>query len=551
VLVTVVVDQLAAWIADERLPRLPPGGGFARLVREGTYVREARFDHASTETAPGHAALYTGAPPRLSGIYDNDVLDEPSGRRASALRDASTRLVGPAGPSAAAGSSAARLRAETLADRLRASAPSAHIVSVSLKDRGAIFGGGRRPDASLWYEPSAGSFVTSTAFARALPPWATRLARPAALAEPGRGAWTPLDPDWVAASAGGPDDEPGEGNWLGLGTTFPHRLAAASSPASAYRATPFGDEDVLALALAAVDARGDAPGPLLLALSLSSHDYVAHVFGPDSWEAWDELARLDRSLGAFFAALDARVGEAGYAVVLAGDHGSVPTPEAAAARGRGCRAADRWQRPCGGGGRLSPDALGAELGQAAARALGPGAWVLGVADPFVVLTDEARALPPLRRHVLDEALRGALGRRPEVAGVLAVDELSGPCPGYDDESLRALLCRAVPGPEGAGAPGAPPPGRGRPREGRAAGDYYLVLKPGCFFDAYTPGRGNNHGSHYLYDRSVPLFVRAPGRARAGVRLDGPLPAAAFVHTAADLLGIAPPASARPAPSLAR
>ena len=66
-LVTIVVDQLAAWMADERWPALPSDGGFARLQREGLTVRELRFAHSVTETAPGHAALYTGAVPRVSG----------------------------------------------------------------------------------------------------------------------------------------------------------------------------------------------------------------------------------------------------------------------------------------------------------------------------------------------------------------------------------------------------------------------------------------------------------------------------------------------------
>src|SRR5437588_5735485 len=54
VVVTLVVDQLAAWIVDERIGELPTSGGFARLVREGTRVREVRYAHAATDTAPGH-----------------------------------------------------------------------------------------------------------------------------------------------------------------------------------------------------------------------------------------------------------------------------------------------------------------------------------------------------------------------------------------------------------------------------------------------------------------------------------------------------------------
>jgi type I phosphodiesterase/nucleotide pyrophosphatase len=548
VVVTIVIDQFAAWIADERLPLLPSDGGFARLAREGTYVREARFDQAVTDTAPGHAALYTGAPPRESGIFANEISLVATGRRTSVLSDPSTKVVGPAGPLAGQGSSPARLRAETLADRLRASAPGATIVSLSLKDRAAIPGGGRRPDASVWFDSSAGSFVTSTAFAQKLPPWAARLAKPAALAAGSLGVWSPLDAAWLGARAGVPDDQPGEGDWLKFGTTFPHKLASSSDPSMAYRATHFGDDDLFALALAALDApRPSEDEPFLLAVSLSSHDYVAHMFGPDSWEELDEFARLDRSLGAFLGELDRRFGPSGYAVLVTGDHGSAPTPEATASLRRGCRAADRWQRPCSGGGRLSTEGLAEELKRAAERALGPGAWVLSVADPYVVLGEPARSLPPLRRAVLDAALREAMARHPESAGLISVDELGGACPPRGDESLQALICRSVPARE-AGAP-ALSGGAEVDRGARVAGDYYIVFQPGGFFEAYTPGKGSNHGSHYLYDRTVPLFARAPGRVRAGQRVPGPLPTTAFARTAADLLGIEAPGPAKDAPSL--
>ena len=92
-LVTIVVDQLAAWMADERWPALPSDGGFARLQREGLTVRELRYLHAATDTAPGHCALYTGAVPRVSGIFGNDVVREAGGKSISILDDQQTRLL--------------------------------------------------------------------------------------------------------------------------------------------------------------------------------------------------------------------------------------------------------------------------------------------------------------------------------------------------------------------------------------------------------------------------------------------------------------------------
>src|SRR5262249_28364030 len=109
VVVTIVVDQLAAWIADERLPLLPKTGGFARLLGEGTYARDMRYAHAVTDTAPGHSALYTGAPPRVSQIVANETFAPDAEKPASILRDTTTHLLSAAGPQPEAGSSASAL----------------------------------------------------------------------------------------------------------------------------------------------------------------------------------------------------------------------------------------------------------------------------------------------------------------------------------------------------------------------------------------------------------------------------------------------------------
>ncbi|RYE91654.1 MAG: hypothetical protein EOO75_08400, partial [Myxococcales bacterium] len=249
VVVALVVDQFGAWVARERLAELPADGGFARLRREGTWVVEARHPHAVTDTAPGHAVLLTGAEPARSGIFGNEL---PVGNeRLSILRDEATRLLGPAGKTDVVGSSLARLRVPTVADRLRARHPDAFIASVSLKDRGALFGCGRTPDACLWFEPGLDAFVTSTAFTTELPAWARAEAGAEASARARATPWTPLDPAWLSAHTRSPDDQKGEGDWWGLGRVFPHDVAHARKPATVFRASPVGDERVLALATAA------------------------------------------------------------------------------------------------------------------------------------------------------------------------------------------------------------------------------------------------------------------------------------------------------------
>ena len=278
IVVALVVDQLAAWMAEERLRELPKTGGFARLLREGTYARDMRYAHAVTETSPGHAALFTGASPYRSGIYANESIDERSGHRQSALRDSHTRTITSDGNEHAGGIALNGIATDTVADVFREHTPHANIVALSLKDRGSVFAGGKHPDAAIWYEVRRDAFVTSTAFSPKFPAWA-RFMDDAALAALRKEPWTLLDPAFVSSHARQPDAQPGESEIFGFGSTFPHSFASCRFPPIAFRASPRGDDALFALAYAAIEAR-DISQPMMLGLSLSSYDYIGHFFGP-------------------------------------------------------------------------------------------------------------------------------------------------------------------------------------------------------------------------------------------------------------------------------
>lgn len=528
---SIVVDQFPAWEAAERLPLLPAGGGFARLRREGLSVKELRYAHASTDTAAGHAALYTGGAPRASGLSANEVLGR-DGKPQSILRDEKTRLVATNGAMIdRPGSSLARLRLETLADVLVDEIPGARVYSFSLKDRGALPGAGRRPTAALWLDVPSGQLVTSTLFPTP-PAWTTALGDAAAVAAARAGGWSlgGADGRFVAEHARTTDDQDGEGDLDGLGRQFPHPVPSTK----ALRATPLGDRLLLALARAAIANLGTDAAPTLLALSLSSNDYVQHVFGPDSWEAWAELVELDRGLAELFAAADRAVGPQGWAALLTSDHGGGPLPEVtfdlASARCAGGDAPpDPWERACEPRRRLDATAILTTIEAAIVAELGPGPWVRGFAEPLVYLTPRGRALAGAERGRMVRAAAAAMQR----LGVRAVEDARARRESCGDGgSLEGLVCRAI-DPDG-------------------PGDLYLVLAPTAFFEAdLVPGFGTNHGSPYLYDRAVPLFVRAPARVTAGAVREAPADATAFARTAASLLGIRAPAAAAGGEDLTR
>jgi hypothetical protein len=536
-LLAIVVDQLSAWEAAERLPMLPPDGGFARLRREGLWVKELRYEHAVTDTAPGHAALFSGALPRASGIFANETLG-PDDKARSILLDETTRLVDARGQTLdRPGSSLARLRVETLADVLVAEAPGAPVYSFSLKDRGALFGAGRRPQAALWLDVAGETFVSSTAFPA--PPF---LVGSLSDNEAVEGAYRSSDwslrseeRSFVETHAETPDDQPGEGDYAGLGRTFPH----VATSAKAMRATPAGDALVLGLGRGALEyvggrARGDeAAPPALLALSFSSHDYITHVFGPHSWEAWAELWELDRALGALFAEADRAVGPAGWAAMLTGDHGGGALPEVSAQIARTtCAASEAPVRPshgCGKRARIMPRDVITAMEAAAEATLGPGPWLAGFAEPLVYLTPRGKALGSREREKLRRAAEHAAQGR-GIEHVFDARSFTGRCP--RGEGVEALVCASV-------VPDGP-------------GDFYLVAFRGGFFDPdVAPGAGESHGTFDEMDRTVPLLVRAPGRVPADATRDTPLSFTAFAHTAAALLGVRAPAQAGEGEDLTR
>jgi hypothetical protein len=532
VVVAIVVDQLAAWVMAERAQELPANGGFARLSREGFYAREMEFQHAVTETAPGHAALYTGRVPRETGIYSNEILRPGDVETVSILRDRTTRLVAADGTSVEGeGSSLTALDSgvATVADRWREAHPDGRVFSFSLKDRGALFGAGRHPDLVLWLDTKSARMVTSTPFAPAeqFPAWAANAGGGSAVAKLLQTPWALEGEEraWVTRHAYPNDAHPGESTHI-LGDHFPHAIPSAE----ALRATPLGDDLVLGLAEAAIQDAANSSRPVFLALSLSANDYIGHLFGPQSWEAWDELLRLDQALSGFFAFLDHSVGANGYAVILTGDHGINPLPELAPHERFWCASPDAWQRPCSPTRRVRATAkAGAPATEPTVREVlesawtsefgHRGPWVAGVAGPFVYLSKAPGAAADRARLV--RVARRVLGKSFGARDVLDVRQFARTC---SPDRADALLCRSLPV--------------------HVAADLFVELAEDDFFDVdLDPGLGTNHGTPRRFDRSVPLYLRAPGCMPAGTLVTGPLRFDAFTRTLASLLGLAPNAIA--------
>ena len=69
-------------------------GGFKRLMNDGFNCKNNHYHYAITTTGPGHAAIYTGSVPAITGIIGNDWFDPISNQGMYVVEDTMAKTVG-------------------------------------------------------------------------------------------------------------------------------------------------------------------------------------------------------------------------------------------------------------------------------------------------------------------------------------------------------------------------------------------------------------------------------------------------------------------------
>jgi predicted AlkP superfamily pyrophosphatase or phosphodiesterase len=476
--VLIVIDQMRPDYLERY--RAQWTGGFKRLLEHAALFSNGRQDHAVTETAPGHATLLSGRTPAHTGIASNSA----------GVSDRDAPLIGVTGP----GASPRRFIGTTLCDWLIRQDSAVQVLSVSRKDRGAIFPVGRAKGQVYWY--AGGQFTSSRYYMSELPEWVRAFdARPTGAALAGRSWNLLLSPDQYAE----PDSMPFENG--GRNYLFPHRLPVRpDSMALHLEAYPWMDSLTLDLALEGVRANrmGVHERTDILSISLSTLDEIGHSFGPDSREVHDMLLRLDRWLGRFEDSLSTMVPVGRTLYVLTSDHGVQSFPEYAAAV-RHQESGRVWpgqmmnrlrltyaQYHNDFGFRFDAGLLSADTGALRAR----GIKVDSLAQS---LAAEARAIPGVSGVFTPVSLRAARA---------------------DDDPAR-LWRRLIPADRG-----------------------WLIasaLKPGYMWQQ-TPG-STNHGTTNLLDQTIPIAFWGP-RVKPGI-YQREVSSVDIAPTLAAMLGVRP------------
>ncbi len=488
----ITVDQLRGDLID----RYSAGfveGGFRYLLENGAVFSNAHHRHANTETIVGHTTISTGADPAIHGMVANLWFDRKTGAQIYNVQDVDFPLVGAAGidadneidPTQRAattdGRSPRNIISSTLSDEIAVHfGPESKIFGVSVKDRGAISMAGHAGQA-YWFSKAEGRFVTSTFYRETYPEWMADWDAKAKVSSYENQDWTLLYQPAIYAFSGR-DDQPWETKLPGFGRTFPHNWGPADGKyyTTLLTLSPAGDEITVDFAKALLDAEGLGQDevPDYLSVSLSSTDYVGHVFGPSSLEAEDNIKRVDRRLADLLSHVDQTIGLDHTLIVLSADHGAAENPGYLASIGIEAQTFD-FKRV-----DTEPGFVRLEADFGSSKEL-----IQNFSNPYLYLNQKLIAKRGLDPVAVEKVVAEELQKLPGIAYAIGSSDLRNGSFSRTKVS-EAVLANFHPA---------------------RSGDIYIVFEPHWFvadFDGLTVASA--HGSPWTYDTHVPLIFSGPG-----------------------------------------
>lgn len=326
IIVGIVVDQMCYDYLN-RFGANFSQNGFNKIINEGAHLKNMHYNYIPTYTGPGHASIYTGTTPDHHGIIANDWIERKTRTQVNCVGDAAVYGIG--GSSLYGQSSPHRLNKKTITDMLKETYPKSKVVSVSIKDRGAILPGGHQSDGSYWFDYNNGTFITSSFYREELPCWLKKFNKKNNARSYAK-VWEPL---LNSEAYSAEDDSPYERILRGkTKPIFPYdikNLCEISGSLTPFTTSPFANTLLTDLALRAIkkEKLGKGTSPDMLCISYSSPDIAGHAFGPDSREIEDMYIRLDLELSRLLNTLESSYGKSNILLFLTADHGVVPVPQ--------------------------------------------------------------------------------------------------------------------------------------------------------------------------------------------------------------------------------
>ena len=467
IVVGIVIDQMRWDYLYRFYDRYSPNG-FKRIMREGFNCDNTFIPYTPTQTAAGHASIYTGSVPALNGIMGNSWYDRTLNRDVYCTEDASVTTIG--STSSAGKMSPRNMWSTTVTDELRLATNFRNkTIAIAIKDRGSILPAGHSANAAYWFDNASGGWISSSYYMKELPEWVKKFNAKQLPESYLKKTWNTLYPIKTYTQST-PDSNNYEIRVPGEDTYFPHRLDTVTRGRyDAFKYTPYGDSYTFDMARAAIEE--EKLGQLrdvtdFLALSFSSTDYIGHNFGPNSIEIEDTYLRLDLELADFLKYLDGRMGKGNYLVFITSDHAVAHNPYF-------------MQDSHLPAGSLEYNDVRRKMNDTLAKKYQVGGLLARWNNYMLFLNDSIINKAGLDKKEIKTFLTGFLLRQPSVSNIVDLENLAA---SNLPARLKTMLINGF--------------------NQKLSGDLQILLKPGHFQNFHG---GATHGQWHNYDAHIPLL----------------------------------------------
>ena len=245
--------------------------------------------------------------------------------------------------------------------------------------------------------------------------------------------------------------------------------------------------------------------PDILAISWTSHDYVNHLFGPESRQSQDQTVRLDRVFAELIDYLDQRIGLQNVLITLSADHGFMNVPEYSASRRLDA-------------GRIDPDKMIEAVNAALSAKFGEGKYITAWWNPNLYVDYQAR-----QTHASSTAWKSRTAAQDVPARPIPAWKPCSPARSSSRVMLpQTKLARQVT----------------LAWHQQISGDIVVMNKPNWYLFAKPTTYASTHGSPWAYDTNVPLAMYGPSWINPGKYGDSEV--VDLARTIAFILNVRPP-----------
>ena len=302
--------------------------GFKKLINKGAFCKNTHYNYLMTNSSTGYASIVTGTTPAFHGIISDYWFLRLQKRQQYCIDGKKNKYANEGEPKYE--KSPANLISSTWSDELKISNfKKSKVISISMKDYGAVLSGGILADAAYWYDNATGNWTSSTYYADSVKSWVKKFNNKSFPDIYLSRTWDTFFhiKDYYESL----HDESSYEIGFDAQVSFPYDLAILKEKYgySILKYTPYGNTYTNDFALFAIikEYLGRDDYTDFLSINYASTGCISDIFGIRSIEIEDAYIRLDKDIAHLLSSLDDIIGIENVLVYVTSDRGASDNPE--------------------------------------------------------------------------------------------------------------------------------------------------------------------------------------------------------------------------------